>query len=285
MIKFNKNFNLISLFLILFNTLNHSNIIARVIIWDFGGITFNPNKLGVALNIGLQHFITYMLLDFQNPNIQNMLFAFLEEIQKDGKNNQAKAGTAEGTPLPPIMCDWQAGKINGPEIINKVKQNIKILEKLGYFRSQREKILVQKTINAMFNPKILANNVYPVKAGIKLLKECAFAKNGDGSKKNINIAFSNWDALSFDIFYKLNKKYFKYFDEIVISGHIGLIKPDKKAFQYLINKFNLNPRDCILIDDQEINTKGAKKCGIKTLLLNNMNYKELRLQLQILGAL
>lgn len=286
MMKFYKKFNLTYIMLITAGIFLHNRLaLSKVIIWDFGGITFNPDKVGVAFNIGIHHFLTYMFLDFQNPNIQDMLFGFLEEIQKPDGKQVAVAGTAEGTPLPPIMCDWQAGKISGQEIIAKVKKNIKIFEKLGYFRSEREKILVEKTINAMFNPKVLANNVYPVKAGIDLLKDCAFARNGDGTKKNINIAFSNWDERSFDIFYKINKKYFKYFDEIVISGHIGLIKPDERAFQYVIDKFNLNPRDCILIDDQKVNVKGAEKCGIKTLLLKNMNYKELRLNLQMLGAL
>ncbi len=280
-LKFNLNNMIFVCLLFLYNQCTYS----KVIIWDFGGITFNPDKLGVALNIGLHHFLIYMLLDFQNPNIQTMLFNFLEDIQKPDKVQYAKAGTAEGVPLPPIMCDWQAGKINGPEIIVKVNNSIKTLSKLGYFRSEREKLLVQKTINAMFDPKVLANNVYPLKNGINLLKECASARNGDGTKKNINIAFSNWDSMSFDIFYRLNKRYFKYFDEVLISGHIGLIKPDKKAFQYLIDKFKLDPKECILIDDQVVNTKGAEKCGMKTILLNNMNYKELRLKLQILGAL
>lgn len=277
-------FNLKKLILIFF-IFNSKNILSKTIIWDFGGITFNPNKLGVALNIGLHKFIIYMLLDFQNPNIQKMLFEFLEEIKKPVKNKYAKAGTAEGMPLPSIMCDWQSGKITGPEIILKANKKIKKLSKLGYFRSDREKTLIKKTISAMFNPEILANNIYPIKAGIELLKECSRARNKDGSKKNINIAFSNWDSLSFDIFYKANKKYFKYFDEILISGDINLIKPDKKAFKYLINKFNLDPKECILIDDQEVNTKAAQKCGIKTLLLKNMSYKDLRLNLQILGAL
>lgn len=259
---------------------------AKVIIWDFGGITFNPNKWGVAMNIGIHHFIFYAIADFQNPNIQKMLFEFLEEIKREsGKDKYLSAGTAEGMPLPPIMCDWQSGKISGPEIIKKAKENIKELGKLGYFRSNREKILVEKTISAMFDPKTLAKNVYPVKQGIDLLKECALAKNPDGSRKNLNIAFSNWDPLSFDIFYKLNKDSFKYFDEIVVSGHIGLIKPDKDAYEYILRKFNLNPRDCILIDDQEVNAQGAKKCGIKTILLKNWNYKDLTLQLKMHGVL
>lgn len=273
------------LFLIFF-IFNYEAIFSKTIIWDFGGITFNPDKLGVALNIGLHRFMIYMLLDFQNPNIQKTLFEFLQELKKPKRDKEyAKAGTAEGMALPSIMCDWQAGRITGPEIILKANKIIKKFSKLGYFRSKREEILIEKTISAMFNPEILANNIYPVKAGIKLLKECSKVRNKDGSKRNLNIAFSNWDALSFDLFYKSNKKYFKYFDEILISANIDLIKPDKKSFQYLINMFKLDPSECILIDDQKINLEGAKKCGIKTLLLENMDYKDLRLKLQILGAL
>lgn len=262
------------------------SIDAKVLIWDFGGIVFNPDKFGVARAIGIKHFVSYMLLDMKNPNIQKLLFDFLDLIMpKEHDKQYVPAKSAENMQLPLIMCHWQAGTIKGPEIINIVKKKIKEFEKIGFFSSEREKTLLKKTISAIFNPEILAKNVYPLNAGVELLKDCAEARNYDGTRKNINIGFSNWDPLSFDIFYKKYKNVFRHFDNVLVSGHIKLIKPDKRAYQYLLESLKLNPKDCILIDDQKINAAGAKQCNIKSILLKNWDYQKLRNELRKAGAL
>lgn len=259
---------------------------SKILIWDFGGIIFNPDKLGVAKEIGLHNFILYMIGDLQNPNIQKNLFNFLHQIMPmENNKHYIPAQTADQMQLPIIMCHWQAGTIKGPDIIKICHKYISKFSKIGYFKSKREENLIKKTIEAMFNPDILANNVYPIEEGVNLLRDCAKARNFDGTKKNINIGFSNWDPLSFEKFYKKNLDAFAYFDHILISGHIGLIKPDKKAYEYLLKKFDLDPKNCILIDDQKINGLGAKKCGIKSILLKNWNYTLLRTKLRKLGVL
>jgi FMN phosphatase YigB (HAD superfamily) len=260
----------------------------KILIWDFGGILFEPNKLGVANEIGLKNFISYMLLDWKNPNIEKRLFKVLEGIESNydpTKYKDQPGGSAEGTPLPPIMCEWQAGTKTGPEIIKLARKHIKDLYQRGYLTSERERVLLQRTVQTMFNPTVLARNVHPSSEGVKLLQECARIRNRDGSRKHQLIAFSNWDHLSFGEFYKRNKKVFNYFDHIVVSGEIKLIKPHREAFQYLIDKLRLNPRECILIDDQKVNAIGAKACGMKALLINGNDYDALRIKLKKYGIL
>lgn len=255
---------------------------ARVLIWDFGGVIFNPDKWGVARTIGLKHFLAYAMLDFQNPNIQQSLFEFLETVER-ATIPYKRAGTAEGMALPHIMNCWQAGTIDGPEVIQLCHKRIKELSAKGYFRSEREEVLFRKTIEAMFDPETLARNVHPVKEAVELLRECAEAKNPDGTKKNINIGFSNWDAKSYDTFYQLNRDSFKYFDHIMISGHIKMIKPHKEAYVHLLETYKLDPRDCTMIDDQDIND--SRVAGIKSIQLKNGDYKKLRRRMRMLGYL
>lgn len=258
---------------------------ATVLLWDFGGVLFDPDKLGVAREIGLTNFISYMIHDRKNPNVQKLIFKVLDTMEAKHNDALERAGTAEGMPLPRIMCDWQAGTITGLDIIKKARGHLAKLSKAGYFSSDREKNLVKRTINAMFNPEILARNIKLMPKGLELIKECASARNPDGSKKHINIGFSNWDGLSFQKFYKDNLPAFKYFDHVLISADIKLIKPHKEAYDYILNKYNLEPSNCIIIDDQQVNTKGAKTTGIKAIQLRNKDFKSLRKKLINLGIL
>lgn len=58
------------------------------------------------------------------------------------------------------------------------------------------------------------------------------------------------------------KELFDNFDGIVLSGTIRKTKPNKDIFEYLLKEFNLNPDECIFIDDSPINISGAKEVGI-----------------------
>ena len=213
---------------------------AKVILWDLGGVLFYPDKIGVARAVGLSHFVSYMVLDFSNPNIQHKLFEVLELMARPEPGVREKAGTAEGDPLPTIMCQWQAGTVKGPDIIKRSIPHLSMLNSIGYFESKRERRLMQRTIRAMFDPQILADNIYPLEKGVELLKECKEATDKDGNIHR-NFAFSNWDPLSFDIFKEKNLHIFNLFDEIVISGHIKCIKPRKEAFKYLLETYHLDP--------------------------------------------
>lgn len=55
---------------------------------------------------------------------------------------------------------------------------------------------------------------------------------------------------------------FDYFDGIVVSCDIHIIKPDAGIYQYLLDKYHLLPEECFFIDDIEENITGAKQTGM-----------------------
>ncbi|MBU1129907.1 HAD-IA family hydrolase [Patescibacteria group bacterium] len=59
------------------------------------------------------------------------------------------------------------------------------------------------------------------------------------------------------------------FDQVLVSSETGLLKPNPKIFQLVLNKLNLNPNQCIFIDDITRNIDSAKKLGITTILFTN----------------
>ena len=64
------------------------------------------------------------------------------------------------------------------------------------------------------------------------------------------------------------KELFDRFDGLVLSGPIGLAKPNKEIFEYLLDKFDLKAEECLFIDDSEKNILGAEKVGIKGYLFD-----------------
>ncbi len=67
----------------------------------------------------------------------------------------------------------------------------------------------------------------------------------------------------------------KEFDGLVFSSLIKSVKPNKEIYEYLLNKYNLNPEECIFIDDTKKNLAGAARFGIKTFHFQS-NVKELK---------
>lgn len=62
------------------------------------------------------------------------------------------------------------------------------------------------------------------------------------------------------------------FRGIVTPCQSGAKKPDYKMFTYTIEKYNLEPSECILLDDQEKNVKSATELGMKAIYVNDFNY-------------
>ena len=58
------------------------------------------------------------------------------------------------------------------------------------------------------------------------------------------------------------------FDGLVLTGKIGLVKPNRDVFEYLLDKYNLQADECIFIDDNEKNVCGAEVVGIKGYLFD-----------------
>ena len=54
-----------------------------------------------------------------------------------------------------------------------------------------------------------------------------------------------------------------YFDGIVVSCDIHMIKPDVRIYQYLLDKYQLTPEESFFIDDMPGNVAGAQKAGIR----------------------
>lgn len=71
---------------------------------------------------------------------------------------------------------------------------------------------------------------------------------------------------------------FSFFDGLVFSGALHIVKPGCQIFEHLLNTYNLNPNECVFVDDRQINIDGAEKAGIKGILFDG-DVKALRQQI------
>lgn len=71
---------------------------------------------------------------------------------------------------------------------------------------------------------------------------------------------SNYPAEKFPLA-RAKYPFFAWFDEIVISGEVGLVKPDPAIFQLLLAKIKRTADECIFIDDAIANVKSAEQLG------------------------
>lgn len=54
------------------------------------------------------------------------------------------------------------------------------------------------------------------------------------------------------------------FDTIFASFEMGMVKPDKAAFDHVIEQLNVPAETIVFLDDNQINVDGARACGMKS---------------------
>jgi 2-haloacid dehalogenase len=77
-------------------------------------------------------------------------------------------------------------------------------------------------------------------------------------------ALSNWSAETFPHARK-RFQFLDWFDFIVISGEIGLAKPNREVFDFLLEKTGRRAEECVFIDDSPANTTAARDLGFEAI--------------------
>jgi 2-haloacid dehalogenase len=93
---------------------------------------------------------------------------------------------------------------------------------------------------------------------------------------------TNWSAETFPIALK-RFSFFKLFDGIVVSGEEKLVKPDEKIFRVILERYHLDPKSTLFIDDNRNNIDTAKGMGFSTIHVAEQT--DLRHELHVLGLL
>ncbi len=95
-------------------------------------------------------------------------------------------------------------------------------------------------------------------------------------------ALTNWSAESF---IPTQKRYafLREFDGIVVSGEEKVAKPDARLFHILLERYNIEARRAVYIDDSAANIVTAQSLGLHT--IHFQNAEQLRRELEKVGVI
>jgi 2-haloacid dehalogenase len=91
---------------------------------------------------------------------------------------------------------------------------------------------------------------------------------------------TNWSEETFKIAYE-KFPFFKEFDGIVVSGQEKILKPDKRIYYRLLDRYNLKVENTVYIDDNINNIRTAEEIGMYSILFENAKKLENDLSLII----
>ena len=87
---------------------------------------------------------------------------------------------------------------------------------------------------------------------------------------------TNWSAETIGIAYE-RFPFFKVFDGIVVSGEEKMVKPDKRIYHLLLDRYHLKAANTVFIDDNLMNVIAAKEIGLYAIHFKNPGQLEAEL--------
>jgi FMN phosphatase YigB (HAD superfamily) len=227
--------------LMVFLLLPIGNLVAKNVIFDLGGVLLRTKKSCIMRKIGIFPLLSYSI---SHGNPRTALFKTLANIEPFMEHSIESYDEEENT-LPPLFCDFLAG-IPSEQILDRIAAAI-----------DQEDLLWQLA-ETIFDPLMLASSQRIINAGESFVHECI-------EQGHDVYILSNWDAESFVILQQLYPAFFSLFKGIVVSGNCHLVKPDPAIYTYLLKTFQLDPHECVFIDNQYENIDAAEQVGMKAL--------------------
>jgi len=242
------------------------------IIFDIDGVLFKENKLKIVRKYGLFKMLWYLVTHKKNP--VKIGFNVLKKMHHAWGTNKKPALIYKKNPMPECIAQWMKGFISDKKLLIQIDKFIENLQKINFFASEFEKNLVQQMIKIILNESEIPKNTKPISPMIELVN-----KIKQSGEHNLFI-MSNYAKQASNHLIENNKEFFSLFDDIIISGNIGMIKPDKEIFHYFLDKHNTSPQHCLFIDDQEQNVLAAQAMGIESILFNRYEYEDTEKKLE-----
>lgn len=61
----------------------------------------------------------------------------------------------------------------------------------------------------------------------------------------------------------------EFFDDLVVSGEVGYIKPEKEIYQMAADRLGVSTEECVFTDDRQSYVEAAKLAGMKGIVYEN----------------
>jgi putative hydrolase of the HAD superfamily len=79
------------------------------------------------------------------------------------------------------------------------------------------------------------------------------------------------DVSEWSRYLRLKHGFNEWLEVVIVSGEIGIRKPDPKMYSVLLERIQADPSRCLFVDDREKNLIPAQELGFKTVLFSRQN--------------
>lgn len=76
---------------------------------------------------------------------------------------------------------------------------------------------------------------------------------------------SNWSEPVYEANKDTHLRFLKEMDGGIMSYREGMIKPNREIYQLLCDRYNINPKEAVFLDDNAANIKGAREFGLNAI--------------------
>ena len=171
-----------------------------------------------------------------------------------------------------VLLEWNKDKIL--QGVSEMKKDYLILDKtifqsglwerldLGTMTRQELVLKVVSMIGSTYQKKV-EEVIWNWPSYIDIYRE-VFPVLSELKKKGHRIfVLSNTSKVFYDLLEEQLSPLKELLDGFILSCDIKAIKPDLAMFKKILDKYQLDPTNCVFLDDIEDNTMAAEKLGIK----------------------
>ncbi len=89
-----------------------------------------------------------------------------------------------------------------------------------------------------------------------------------------------------DLFYDYFEKFLPldFFDGVVVSSDVHMVKPERGIYEYLLEHYRLKAEECLFIDDRLNNVEAAREVGMIAYQFKN-DFEEIKGMLDAKGSI
>ena len=231
-------------------------LMAANIVFDLHGVLINVSHTSCMRQLPVTTALQYLALDAPSfKGIQKDWFTFLEQLddQKPAVNTYDPSGTI----VPAIMTNNLTNLRSCADVCARAEHFCTHNE--NYFRSPAHRAFMLGLTHAIFTPSLFVRSVSWFNAMVDL----AIEYKRLGHKVFILSNLNNEHFLALKAQYPFH---IAFFDGVVVSGVVGLAKPDRAIYHYLLDAYQLKPEETLFIDDQAINCTAAESCALTSIV-------------------
>lgn len=93
---------------------------------------------------------------------------------------------------------------------------------------------------------------------------------------------SNWSKPAYDANLDTNLRFLSEVDGALMSFQEGIIKPDRKIYELICSRYDIDPKEAVFLDDNAANIEGARAFGLNA--IHFKNYEQAKRELDAMLA-